>query len=98
MSLVMLGSVREDALTTDEPIHLTAGYTYLRFRDARLNPEHPPLLKLLAALPLPPLALDFPLTHPAWQSDDPWQIWYPFLYESGNDPHRIAGRRRPLRR
>lgn len=94
MFLVMLGSAREDALTMDEPIHLTAGYAYLRFQDARLNPEHPPLLKLLAALPLLPLPLTFPLSHPVWQSDAPWQIWHPFLYEFGNDPHQIAARAR----
>lgn len=42
--------------TFDEPLHLTAGYTYLRYQDYRLNPEHPPLSKKLAALPL--LAMD----------------------------------------
>jgi hypothetical protein len=42
MFLVMLGSSWQDALTMDEPLHITAGYTYLRFRDARLNPQHPP--------------------------------------------------------
>jgi 4-amino-4-deoxy-L-arabinose transferase-like glycosyltransferase len=94
MFLVMLGSAREDALTMDEPLHLTAGYAYLRFQDARLNPEHPPLLKLLAALPLLPLPLTFPLNHPVWQSDAPGQIWHPFLYEFGNDPHQIAARAR----
>lgn len=38
--------------TYDEPAHLVAGYTYLRWHDYRLNPEHPPLVKKLAALPL----------------------------------------------
>jgi len=38
--------------TYDEPAHLVAGYTYLRWGDYRLNPEHPPLVKKLAALPL----------------------------------------------
>lgn len=42
--------------TFDESVHLTAGYTYLRYQDFRLNPEHPPLTKKLAALPL--LALE----------------------------------------
>lgn len=40
------------APTSDEPVHLAAGYTYLATGDFRLNPEHPPLLKLAAALPL----------------------------------------------
>jgi len=38
--------------TNDEPPHLAAGYTYLRWHDYRLNVEHPPLVKKLAALPL----------------------------------------------
>src|SRR5882724_925091 len=40
MFLLLLGSVQEDALTSDEPMHITAGYASLRFRDARLNPKH----------------------------------------------------------
>src|SRR6266550_2159834 len=38
--------------STDEPVHLSAGYSYWQTRDFRLNPEHPPLAKLIAALPL----------------------------------------------
>jgi 4-amino-4-deoxy-L-arabinose transferase-like glycosyltransferase len=98
MLLMLLGSAQEDALTMDEPTHITAGYTYLRFRNARLNPEHPPLLKMLAALPLLRLPLHFPRTHPAWQDviDEPWKAAYQgelagfFLYDAGNDPHQIA--------
>jgi tetratricopeptide (TPR) repeat protein len=39
-----------DSFTIDEPYHITAGATYLRWGDYRINPEHPPLVKLLAAL------------------------------------------------
>jgi dolichyl-phosphate-mannose-protein mannosyltransferase len=38
--------------TYDEPVHLFAGYSYLNWGDYRINPEHPPLAKILAALPL----------------------------------------------
>src|SRR5258708_35224252 len=38
--------------TCDEFVHLPAGYTYLTRHDYRLNPEHPPLAKIWAALPL----------------------------------------------
>ena len=38
--------------TTDEPLHLLAGQRYLHCTDFAFNPEHPPLLKGLAALPL----------------------------------------------
>ncbi len=95
MCSLLLASSWEDSLTVDENPHITAGYTYLRLRDARLNPEHPPLLKILAAVPLLSLPLNFPLAHPAWQDDDrqqdpQWPMSRVFLYESNNDPHRIA--------
>jgi hypothetical protein len=48
--------VLSDLLTTsatyDEPVHLFAGYSDMRWGDRRLIPDHPPLLKKLAALPL----------------------------------------------
>jgi 4-amino-4-deoxy-L-arabinose transferase-like glycosyltransferase len=40
---------REDSFTVDEAPHLAAGYTYWHYQTGRLNPEHPPLLKLLSA-------------------------------------------------
>jgi len=36
----------------DEPTHLAAGWSYLKTGDFRLNPEHPPLVKSIAALPM----------------------------------------------
>ncbi len=44
--------VSRQSMTYDEATHLPAGYTYLSTGDFRLNPEHPPLLKLIAAWPL----------------------------------------------
>jgi hypothetical protein len=41
-----------DSLTVDEPSHLVAGYTALAFGDYRLSPDHPPLARMLLALPL----------------------------------------------
>ena len=40
------------SLTNDEFIHIPSGHRYLVERDFTLNPEHPPLAKLLASLPL----------------------------------------------
>jgi hypothetical protein len=41
-----------ESFTTDEPSHLAAGASYLATGDFRLNPEHPLLAKIWAALPL----------------------------------------------
>lgn len=49
MFFLMLGSVRGDSAIIDELAHIPAGFGYLR-GDYRLNPEHPPLIKTLAAV------------------------------------------------
>jgi hypothetical protein len=46
-----------DGFTIDEPYHIAAGASYLRWGDYRLNPEHPPLVKLIAGLSVPPSVL-----------------------------------------
>ena len=42
----------ENSGTYDEPVLVSAGYSYVTRGDFRLNPEHPPLVKTLLALPL----------------------------------------------
>jgi hypothetical protein len=46
-----------DGFTIDEPYHIAAGASYVRWGDYRLNPEHPPLVKLIAGLAVPPNVL-----------------------------------------
>ena len=41
-----------DSVTFDEGVHIASGLTALGRGDFRLNPEHPPLAKLWAAVPL----------------------------------------------
>jgi len=50
--LQLFFSVRTESQTFDEPAHLYAGYSYWLHRDFGINPEHPPLVKLVASLPL----------------------------------------------
>src|ERR1700722_7179201 len=45
-------SVRGESISWDEGDHLFAGYMSLKTGDLGLNPEHPPLMKMVAALPL----------------------------------------------
>ncbi len=48
----LLYSVRQESLTWDEGDHIFAGYMSLKHHDFGLNPEHPPLVKMIAAIPL----------------------------------------------
>lgn len=45
-------SIRTQSVTWDEDDHIFAGYMSLKTGDFGLNPEHPPLVKMLANLPL----------------------------------------------
>jgi 4-amino-4-deoxy-L-arabinose transferase-like glycosyltransferase len=45
-------SVRLESPTFDEPAHLYAGYMHWLRRDYGVNPEHPPLVKMVASSPL----------------------------------------------
>ncbi|HXH47839.1 MAG TPA: glycosyltransferase family 39 protein [Terriglobia bacterium] len=53
-------SVRQESLTYDEGCHVFAGYEYWTRSDFGINPEHPPLAKLLATTPLLHLELHAP--------------------------------------
>jgi hypothetical protein len=44
---------RLDSFTVDEPYHIVAGASYVRTGDFRLNPEHPPLMKLWLGASMP---------------------------------------------
>ncbi|MDL1952089.1 hypothetical protein FBQ97_20090 [Acidobacteria bacterium ACD] len=55
---VTLHHVRDDAATTDEPVHLASSVEIVRQGTGRWNPEHPPLAKALAGVALTGLAVD----------------------------------------
>jgi 4-amino-4-deoxy-L-arabinose transferase-like glycosyltransferase len=46
-----LGSVRQKSATYDEPLHLVSGHAALTRGDHRVDPSHPPLARMFAALP-----------------------------------------------
>jgi len=97
MFFLMLGSSWDDSAIFDEVAHIGAGYTYLRYGDMRLNPEHPPLLKDLAALPLMFLTaigkINFDTNQLFWTienvNDRQWIAGNHLLYESENDADQI---------
>ena len=52
MAFLAWGAARRESVAFDEVAHIGAGLSYVQQLDLRLNDEHPPLVKVLAALPL----------------------------------------------
>ncbi len=76
--------------TVDEVVHISAGYTYLTNFDFRLNPEHPPLVKMVAAIPLLFMHLDGKIDSPYYTYDKQWDFGHEFIYNNTSDPELIA--------
>jgi hypothetical protein len=78
----------------DEPAHIGAGMSYFKTREFKVNPQHPPLLKEIGALPLVLSGTRFPVTPEAWKDlgDTPppfyqWQLGRDIIF--GNGPDRV---------
>ena len=89
MGISTVLSMKSESATSDEVAHIVAGYSYLTMQDYRLNPEHPPLIKDLAAVPLLFLNLNFPQDSPNWKKSNQWKMGRQFMYESNNDADKI---------
>lgn len=91
LAATLIGSAWYDSAIFDETAHIGAAYSYVSQLDYRLNPEHPPLIKDLAGLPLLMLNLRFPTDTDAWRAavNGQWDQGRIFLYQSGNDPDAI---------
>ena len=50
--LLLLHYIRANSPTFDEGMHIAVGHRYWECGDYGINPEHPPLLKLMATVPL----------------------------------------------
>lgn len=79
-----------DSGTVDEIAHIPSGYTYDKDGDFRLNPEHPPLAKALAGLPLAlNKSIKGPETDWSWTDINQWEAGWFMLYEAGNNPKEV---------
>ncbi|MFH0712613.1 MAG: glycosyltransferase family 39 protein [Candidatus Jorgensenbacteria bacterium] len=89
---LMWNAAKLETAIFDETAHIPAGYGYVKYLDYRLNPEHPPLVKALSAIPLLFMDLNFPLHHPAWTDDvnGQWETGAQFFYGVGNDADQIV--------
>lgn len=80
-------SMRNFSPVGDEITHLPSGFSYLKTGEIKLNPQHPPLIKILAALPLLFLDLKFNPADPnliGTQTNE-WQFGRDFLFNNGID-------------
>jgi hypothetical protein len=91
MLVVSVLNSANDSAIFDETAHIPAGYTYMRYLDMRLNPEHPPLIKDLAGLPLLFMNLNFDQTGDFWTDsvDGQWDAGRSFLWHMDNNADRI---------
>jgi len=91
MGVLAMSSMVGNSAIVDELAHIPAGYAYLHYGDYRLNPEHPPLMKDLAAIPLQFMNLKGFKNLPEWTSqvNGEWQAGYDFLYNLGNNAGAI---------
>jgi 4-amino-4-deoxy-L-arabinose transferase-like glycosyltransferase len=94
MTALMWHSATVESQTYDEAVHLSAGYSYFRTGDFRMNPEHPPLTKLLQAAPLLAMNLALDTATEAWTKPDSWAFSQRFVYHNTAPAARIllAGR------
>ena len=85
-------SVRRESQTWDEANHIFAGYRSWTDADFGLNPEHPPLLKLIATAPLLWSRPKMPALEGRFFKEDAFLGGKEFLYQ--NDAEKILSRTR----
>ena len=87
-------TVRRLSVTSDEADHLHAGYRYLQCRDFGWNPEHPPLVKMVAALPLLAMSINDPIVSPCGKPSTKlldFQVGHDFIF-ANRESVLMAGR------
>ncbi|MFH1456608.1 MAG: glycosyltransferase family 39 protein [Patescibacteria group bacterium] len=82
MLVLEITSAYQESQVIDESPHIMAGYSYLNEFNIEMNKEHPPLLKMMSALPLQFMNINYP-----WSDStnlDQWDDSRTFLYTIGN--------------
>lgn len=89
------GSVAlRESVTVDEVAHIGAGLSYLQRLDLRLNAEHPPLGKIIAAVPLALRGTAADYSAPSWKLADTFFPAYMTQWMFGD---AVVGRWNPWR-
>jgi len=72
MAILSGGAALRESITVDEVAHIGAGVSYLQKLDLRLNQEHPPLAKVLAAVPLVLRGVRADYSDVSWTVSNAW--------------------------
>jgi hypothetical protein len=96
MAVLAGGAALRESVTIDEVAHIGAGVSYLQKLDLRMNPEHPPLAKVLAALPLVCRGVRADYSHISWTVSEKFfsaflgqWVFGDWLLERWNDPKSV---------
>lgn len=92
LALELTLTIRRETQTWDEACHIFAGYRYWTRGDFAMNPEHPPLVKLVAAAPLLPLHLQGPERKDLFSKEEDFLTATQFVYS--NNAEQILFRTR----
>src|SRR5436189_2725367 len=83
-------AISRKTLTNDELVHIHAGYYYWTTGEFRFNAEHPPLVKMWAALPLLLLSKPDALPPDAGIPQQRWDFYSLFWQQRPSDFVRLA--------
>jgi dolichyl-phosphate-mannose-protein mannosyltransferase len=96
MAILAGGAALRESVTVDEVSHIGAGVSYLQKLDLRMNPEHPPLPKILAALPLVCRGVRADYSHISWTFSEKFfqaftgqWVFGEWLLEKWNEPKTV---------
>ncbi len=96
MATLAGGAALRESVTVDEVSHIGAGVSYLQKLDLRMNPEHPPLPKVLAALPLVARGIRVDYDHISWTFSEKFfpaflgqWVFGEWVLEKWNDPKTV---------
>jgi len=104
MALLAGGAALQQSVTIDEVSHIASGVSYVQKLELRLNEEHPPLPKVLAAVPLVLTGVRADYTHLSWTASQrflpaflgQW-VFGDWFLNRWNDPERtLALARLPM--
>jgi 4-amino-4-deoxy-L-arabinose transferase-like glycosyltransferase len=93
MAVLSGGAALRESATVDEVSHIGAGVSYVQKLDLRMNVEHPPLPKVLAAIPLVLRGVHADYHHISWTTSETFfpaylgqWVFGEWVLEKWNDP------------